>query len=89
MVRRLKKDASREESLLNEPFGHTGIPNLIRLFAPYTKHIVFVHFGSWFYKAGAEAAKSLIKGYGREHGVLATVGHDGMVLMVGKEVSNA
>lgn len=30
-------------------YGHNGIPNLIDLFKDYTKKMVFVHFGSWFY----------------------------------------
>lgn len=31
------------------PHGHNGIPDLVRLFSPVAKRIVFTHFGSWFF----------------------------------------
>lgn len=97
MIRRLKTctDHEGEEILdgaksttncsLSEPFGHTGIPNLIKLFAPYTQQILFVHFGTWFHKIGAKTARVLIKEYGREHGIQAMTGYDGMCFTVDKK----
>jgi glyoxylase-like metal-dependent hydrolase (beta-lactamase superfamily II) len=58
-------------------YGHGGIPNLVHLFAPFTKHILFVHFGSWFYK-DAEAAKKKLAELGEENGVSVTPAYDGM-----------
>ena len=29
-------------------YGHTGIPDIIRMFADYTPEIAFTHFGKWF-----------------------------------------
>jgi ribonuclease BN (tRNA processing enzyme) len=40
-------------------YGHQGIPNLIKLFEPFTDHIIFTHFGSWFYKDMASARKKM------------------------------
>lgn len=34
----------------NKIFGHTGIPDLIRILKPHTQKIVFSHFGYWFYE---------------------------------------
>lgn len=31
-------------------YGHTGIPDLIRIFKSHTKKIVFTHYGDWFFK---------------------------------------
>lgn len=30
-------------------FGHTGVPDLIRILAPHTKRILFAHYGEWFF----------------------------------------
>ncbi len=40
-------------------YGHQGIPNLVKLFSKFTHHIIFTHFGSWFYKDMQEAKKKL------------------------------
>src|SRR6056297_872246 len=31
-------------------FGHTGIPDLVRLLGPHTSRIAFCHFGNWYFK---------------------------------------
>lgn len=31
-------------------YGHTGIPDLVRILGPLTPRIVFSHFGDWFYQ---------------------------------------
>ena len=49
MVRRDKKTG--------QIFGHNGMPNLTKFFKKFTNRIVFVHFGSWFYKNKAAFAK--------------------------------
>ncbi len=63
-------------------FGHAGIPDLIRLFKDYTRHILFVHFGSWFYDDTKEARRKLTA-LGKENGVDIITGYDGMELEVG------
>lgn len=43
-------------------FGHTGIPDLVKMLGPYTQHILFVHLGNWFVKdvsKGRERIKNL------------------------------
>lgn len=32
------------------PYGHNGIPDIAKLFAPFTHRIVFTHFGEWFFE---------------------------------------
>ncbi len=58
-------------------YGHGGIPNLIHLFAPFTKQMLFVHFGSWFYR-DTEAANEKLAELGKENGVTITAAYDGM-----------
>jgi ribonuclease BN (tRNA processing enzyme) len=31
-------------------YGHTGVPDLIRMFKMHTQHIIFTHLGNWFVK---------------------------------------
>jgi ribonuclease BN (tRNA processing enzyme) len=40
----------RRDPVTGRPHGHTGIPDLVELFSPLARRIVFTHFGSWFYK---------------------------------------
>jgi len=73
MVRRDKKTG--------EIFGHNGVPDLIHLFKKFTKHIVFVHFGSWFYRDIKKAKKELER-LGEENGIKVEVGYDGMEIKI-------
>ncbi len=59
-----------------EIFGHTGVPDLIRLFQPFTRTVVFVHFGSWFY-ASARSARREIEKLGRAAGLKVIAGYEG------------
>jgi ribonuclease BN (tRNA processing enzyme) len=59
--------------------GHAGIPDLLGLFSPFTDNVLFVHFGSWFYKNIPKARRKL-KHLGREYQVTVHVGYDGMDL---------
>lgn len=58
-------------------FGHTGIPNLIEFFRPFTPRIVITHFGSWFYKDIA-ASTQRIASLG--DGVRTSAARDGLVI---------
>lgn len=46
-------------------FGHAGIPDLVKLFKKHTNHLVFSHFGEWFYRDIKKARKK-IKNFGEE-----------------------
>ena len=46
----IKKGGLIRTSATGARYGHAGIPDLNNLFKPLTKHIIFVHFGSWFLK---------------------------------------
>ena len=56
-------------------FGHTGVPDLIRIFSVHTKHIVLMHFGTWFMK-DVEAARNKIRKLSKD-GVVVEVARDG------------
>jgi len=58
-------------------FGHNGIPDLIKFFSKFTKQIILVHFGSWFYK-DADGAKKKIKKLGKIYETEMNIGYDGM-----------
>ncbi|MFW6110318.1 MAG: MBL fold metallo-hydrolase [Patescibacteria group bacterium] len=66
----------------NTLWGHTGIPNLIRLFSDFTDKMLILHFGSWFYELGAKEARKELKKLGKKDGVRILVGYDGQVLEV-------
>lgn len=62
------------------PYGHAGVPNLMRFFKPYTKRILLMHFGSWFYEEGARTARSKLKKLAHMFGLSILVSYDGMVI---------
>lgn len=74
---RVRKD--RETGRL---YGHNGVPDLIRLFRDFTDTILFVHFGSWFFKDIQASAKRLEE-MGEQYGVNVILGYDGMVVNTG------
>lgn len=50
----------RRDKMSGKIFGHTGIPDLIRIFSDHTSHIVLMHFGTWFMK-DVKAARRKIR----------------------------
>lgn len=58
-------------------FGHTGVPNLIRLFKKYTNTILFIHFGAWFYK-NIKKARKQFKKLAHKYEIDIIVGYDGL-----------
>jgi len=67
----------RTDPMSGRPFGHTGIPNLIEFFRPFTSRIVITHFGSWFYK---DIAASIQRIASLGDGVQTSAAHDGLVI---------
>ncbi len=67
----------RRDKESGDIYGHAGVPNLINLFKKFTGNIVFMHFGSWFYK-DIKKAKKQLKELGKEHGMNVIVGYDGL-----------
>ena len=61
-------------------YGHTGIPNLVNLFAPFTRKILLVHFGSWFLKDIRGAEQKIKSLASRDLKLIA--GYDGLVLTI-------
>lgn len=56
-------------------YGHTGVPDLIRIFSEHTAHIVLMHFGTWFMK-DVERARQKIRELAPE-GVKVEAARDG------------
>lgn len=69
----------RKDPQTGQIYGHAGIPDLVRMFKPFTHHILFVHFGAWFYP-DIKAARRQLKDLGERSGVAVHVGYDGMEL---------
>lgn len=59
-------------------YGHTGVPNLIRLFSRFTQNIILLHFGTWFYNQGARQARRELLKLGKENSVNVYPAYDGM-----------
>jgi glyoxylase-like metal-dependent hydrolase (beta-lactamase superfamily II) len=66
-------------------FGHNGVPNLIKLLKPFSSRILFIHFGSWFYKNVKAAKKNLIA-LGKENDIQVLVGYDGFTYVLHEEI---
>lgn len=71
----------RRDKKTGKIFGHTGVPNLIKFFAPYTPTIILMHFGSWFYK-DMPKARAKIATLAKEYGRQVIVGYDNLNLKV-------
>lgn len=61
--------------------GHAGINELIEMFKHHSDRILFMHFGSWFYKDIAGSRKKLQQ-LGTEYGIEVIVGYDGLEVAV-------
>ena len=61
-------------------FGHTGVPDLIRLLSPHTKKIAFSHYGEWFFENPPEKSKDQIKVLEEDVEFIPT--HDGMEIEI-------
>lgn len=66
----------------NKIFGHNGIPDLVHLFSKFTKKIILVHFGSWFYK-DTEKAKRRLEEIAKEKNIEIIPAYDGMIFESG------
>jgi ribonuclease BN (tRNA processing enzyme) len=70
----------RSKGRASQPFGHTGVPDLMRIFSPYTKRILFMHFGSWFYELGARKARAYLKKLGLKYDLEVVACYDGQIV---------
>lgn len=68
----IRKDKDTEKI-----YGHTGIPDLMRLFSKFCKNIILIHFGSWFYEDIKEAREK-IGTLSKEYDINVIVGYDGL-----------
>ena len=40
-------------------FGHTGVPNLVKMLGPLSKRIIFSHYGNWFFEDPERSIQAL------------------------------
>jgi hypothetical protein len=78
------KGLVRVDPATGQPFGHNGIPDLVKLFSRFTRFIVITHFGTWFFK---DVAKSQQKLESLGNGVRVIAAYDGMNLDVTRLIS--
>lgn len=62
-------------------YGHTGVPDLVRVFREFSRRIVLVHFGGWFYK-DVGRARAALRELGRANGVRIEAGRDGQEIVL-------
>lgn len=74
-----KKGMIRKDKASGNIYGHNGIPDLVNLFRDFTDHIVFTHFGNWFYK-DIENSKRMIEALGNR--VKVESAYDGLVIEI-------
>ena len=67
----------RRDEKTGQIFGHNGIPDLIQLFSEYTRDILLVHFGSWFF-SDIEGSEKKLQELGKSMGMQVMTGYDGM-----------
>jgi glyoxylase-like metal-dependent hydrolase (beta-lactamase superfamily II) len=67
----------RRDEKTGQIFGHNGIPDLIQLFSEFTRYILLVHFGSWFFNDIVGSEEKLHQ-LGQRTGMEVLVGYDGM-----------
>jgi len=67
----------RRDEKTGQIFGHNGIPDLLQLFSVFTRHILLVHFGSWFFGDVAGSEEKLVQ-LGKRMEMEVQVGYDGM-----------
>lgn len=62
-------------------FGHTGVPDLLRLLGPLTEKIIFMHYGNWFFEDVEQSLKNL-RVLQDEDGPEIIPAHDGMEIEI-------
>ncbi len=77
----IRKGGMIRKSKDGKIFGHAGIPDLLSFFRNFTKEILLIHFGSWFYRNPCVASDKLTK-MGIEYNLKIEVGHDGMLINI-------
>jgi ribonuclease BN (tRNA processing enzyme) len=74
------KGLIRLDARTREPFGHNGIPDLVKFFSGFTHCIIVTHFGTWYFR---DIPKSRRKIESLSNGVRVIPAYDGMFLDVG------
>ncbi len=67
----------RRQEETDKIYGHTGVPDLINLFSRFTKNILFMHFGTWFFE-DIEESREKMEQLAEENHINIHVGYDGL-----------
>lgn len=79
----LIKKGGRINRKKDKIFGHTGVPDLIRILKPLSKRLAFIHYGEWFFEDVEKNIQQLIE-LGIE-GLEIIPAHDSMEINLKKE----
>jgi ribonuclease BN (tRNA processing enzyme) len=71
----------RKDKKTGKLFGHKGIPDWINLFCDKTPKIIFMHFGSWFFKIKSSQARKKIEALAKDKVEVVTA-YDGLSLTI-------
>jgi phosphoribosyl 1,2-cyclic phosphodiesterase len=74
----------RRDPVTGRPHGHTGMPDLVEMFAPVTPLIVFTHLGSWFFK-DLSSSTARVEALSTPTTVVRAA-HDGMTMEFGTAI---
>lgn len=70
----------RRDQKTGKIFGHTGIPDLIKMFEPYTGRIILTHLGTWFMKEML-VSEEKIRSLNTSH-LIVEAAHDGQIITI-------
>lgn len=65
----------RKDAETGAPFGHNGIRDLIRFFQRFTRRIIIMHYGTWFFR-DIQRSRHEIESLG--DGVRVVAAYDGL-----------
>ena len=71
------KGLIRLDARTQKPFGHNGIPDLVKFFSAFTRCMIVTHFGTWYFK---DVSKSRCKIDSLSNDVRVIPAYDGMFL---------
>jgi ribonuclease BN (tRNA processing enzyme) len=69
----------KREKRTGKRYGHTGVPDLLSLFSSYTRIVLLIHFGSWFYHDTRHARRKL-SALGSSYGMKVISAYDGLTV---------
>ncbi len=75
----IRAGSNSERQKTRQIHGYNDVPNLVKLFSQFTEHIIFTHFGNWFYR---DLKKSRQKIASLGNSVKVEVAYDGVLINI-------